>query len=318
MSGIERFQTLIILAAVLLGLGLGQWQSVQEHAEAFILPCLFLLFYGMFLTVSIGNLRESFVNMRFVGTSVAVNFIWTPILVWLLGWVFLADHPYLWLGFFMLMVTPCTDWYVIFTGIAKGNVNQSMAVLPINLVLQLLLLPLYLYIFTGVTGSFDYGEIIKSIWYVLLVPLLSAFLTSKILVSLKKQRLMEEYLVPFFNQSNILFLSLAIVAMFASQGHYLLEHIEILALLAIPVLLFFLINFFVGESVGKLMKFSRADTVSLDFTILARNSPVALGIAIMAFPDQPLVALALIIGPLLELPVLAIVAKVLLMRRLQH
>jgi len=315
MSGLERFQTLIILTAVLIGLALGQWQWIQEYAEFLIMPCLFLLFYGMFLTVSVGNLRESFVNMRFVGTNVVLNFIWTPVLAWLLGWVFLADHPYLWLGFFMLMVTPCTDWYVIFTGIAKGNVNQSMAILPINLVLQLLLLPVYLYIFTGVTGSFDYGEIIKSIWYVLMLPLLSAFLTSKIFVTLNKQRIMEDHLMPFFNQSNILFLSLAIVAMFASQGYYLLEHIETLGLLAIPVLLFFLINFFMGEGVGKVMNFSRADTVSLDFTILARNSPVALAIAVMAFPDQPLVALALIIGPLLELPILAVVAKILLMRK---
>lgn len=100
--------------------------------------------------------------------------------------------------------------------------------------------------------------------------------------------------------------------MFASQGKILLENIQVLLILLIPVLLFFIINFCVGRLVGKVMKLSYEDNVSLNLTTLARNSPIALAIAVATFPDKPLISLALIIGPLIELPVLFIIAKILL------
>lgn len=84
-------------------------------------------------------------------------------------------------------------------------------------------------------------------------------------------------------------------------------------MLLIPVLLFFIINFILGQFVGRVMRLSYQDTVSLSLTIIARNSPVALTIAVTAFPNEPLIALALVIGPLIELPVLAGISLVLLL-----
>lgn len=120
-----------------------------------------------------------------------------------------------------------------------------------------------------------------------------------------------EKLVPFFSSAQITFLSLAIIAMFASQGSYLINNLEVIYILIIPILLYFIINFVVAQTVGKAMKFSYEDTVSLNLTVIARNSPVALAIAVTSFPDQPLIALALVIGPLIELPILAIVSQIL-------
>ena len=100
--------------------------------------------------------------------------------------------------------------------------------------------------------------------------------------------------------------------MFASQGKVLIDNLEILLVLLIPVLLFFVINFIVGRLVGKIINLNYEDSVSLNLTTLARNSPIALAIAVAAFPDKPLIALALIIGPLIELPVLFLVTKILL------
>ena len=79
-----------------------------------------------------------------------------------------------------------------------------------------------------------------------------------------------------------------------------------------PVLLFFVINFCVGRLVGRVMKLNYEDSVALNLTTLARNSPIALAIAVATFPDRPLISLALIIGPLIELPVLFLIAKILL------
>ena len=108
------------------------------------------------------------------------------------------------------------------------------------------------------------------------------------------------------------FLNMAIIAMFASQGKSLLENYKVLFILLVPILLFFTINFIVGRLVGRAIKLNYQDSVSLSLTTLARNSPVALAIAVASFPDKPLISLALVIGPLIELPVLFLISKILL------
>jgi len=100
--------------------------------------------------------------------------------------------------------------------------------------------------------------------------------------------------------------------MFASQGEQLIQNPLILLKLLTPILLFFVIVFVVGQMVGRYLGFSYEDTASLNLTTLARNSPIVLAIALTAFPEKPLIALALVIGPLIELPVLGIISHTLL------
>lgn len=313
MGLIEKFQTLIILGAVVIGLAVGQLPFAAEYAEYTIVPFLLLMLYGLFLTIPLRQLREAFKNIRFLGASTLINFIWTPLLAWGLGAVFLSDHPALWIGFIMLMVTPCTDWYLVFTSIAKGNVPLGASVLPINLILQVLLLPLYLLLFSGTIETISMATLIESVLLVLVVPFTLAHLTRFILRTRKE--VLEHKVMPFFGRAQIVFLSLAIVAMFASQGSYLLNNMDMVYILIVPILIYFTMNYMLGSAVGRMLRFTYEDSVSLHLTIIARNSPVALAIAVTAFPDQPVIALALVIGPLIELPVLAAVSQLLLVTR---
>ena len=109
----------------------------------------------------------------------------------------------------------------------------------------------------------------------------------------------------------LLFLCLAVIVMFASEGKNLLENPLLLAQMFIPLLIFFAVLFFVAQIVGRLMKFPKRDIAALNMTTLARNSPLSLAIAVVTFPAQPLVSLALVIGPLIELPVLSVIAGIL-------
>ena len=138
MNTIEKFQTILIFVAVGVGLALGQVAVIATHAETLIVPFLFLMLYGLFLFIPLKDLQQAFTHRAFLGASLAINFVWTPLLAWGLGALFLADYPALWLGFIMLMVTPCTDWYLIFTSMAKGNLPLSTSILPLNLLLQYL------------------------------------------------------------------------------------------------------------------------------------------------------------------------------------
>lgn len=305
----EKLYTFIIFIAVIIGIYIGQVEPIRANAESFIVPLLVAMLYITFLQIPIEAIKQSFKNIKFTYTSVIINFIWTPILAWLLSLLFLSDNPALYIGFIMLMVTPCTDWYLIFTGMAKGNVALSTAILPLNLILQVILLPIYLLIFGGTTGVLEFSFLLESILIALFLPLVLAFLTK---VVLRKKEQLRSKLISNLSVLPIILLSFAIVAMFASQGQLLLDNLELMWQITIPILLFFIINFVVGQKVGQLMKFPYKDRVSLSLTTLARNSPIALAIAITAFPNEPLIALTLVIGPLLELPILAIITQLLL------
>src|SRR5699024_4215811 len=232
MGLLEKLQTLIILSAVVLGLLLGKVNLIEQHAESFVIPFLFLMLYGLFLKIPLQQLKKAFSNIKFLGANTIINFIWTPVIAWGLGSIFLSDYPSLWIGFIMLMVTPCTDWYLAFTGIAKGNVSIS----PINLILQVILLPVYLLLFAGTIETIPIATLVESILIVLVIPFVLAHLTRFLLRSRKS--FLNNKIILFFDNSQIFFLSLAIMAMFASQGSYLLENLEVIYILIFPVLSF--------------------------------------------------------------------------------
>lgn len=312
MENINKFQSLVILFMVALGILLGQIGFVQEYVEYLITPFLMVMLFLVFLQIPLKDILKSSKNLKFTLTAVIINFIWTPFLIFILGKIFLANYPELLIGYIMLMVTPCTDWYLIFTGIAKGNVALGSSILPLNLVLQLVLLPVYVFLIGGNSVDMNTIDLVKGVVSTLIIPLVCAILIRKIILNKISQEDFDEKVATKACDYQGYFLNVAIVSMFASQGKILLENIQVLLILLIPVLLFFIINFCVGRLVGKVMKLSYEDNVSLNLTTLARNSPIALAIAVATFPDKPLISLALIIGPLIELPVLFIIAKILL------
>ena len=136
---------------------------------------------GLFLEVPLKDLKNSFKNVKFTSTSLIINFIWTPLLGYFLGVLFLKGNIDILIGFFMLILTPCTDWYLVFTKMAKGNLNLSFSILPINLILQIVLLPIYLIIFFSTSNSMNYYELAYSILIVIVIPFILAQLTKYIL-----------------------------------------------------------------------------------------------------------------------------------------
>lgn len=211
---------------------------------------------------------------------------------WGLGAMFLRDQPDLWVGLIMLLVTPCTDWYLVFTSVARGNVALASTQLPWHLVVQLLLL-------------------LESIAVVLLVPLMVAVAARWSVPRYLGRGWLESNLLPHVGSWQLGFLLLAIAAMFASQGRLLIDRLDLVLLLAPALLVFYVTNLVLALGLGRMARFDGPACVGLCFATLARNSPISLAIAVTALPDRPLIALALVIGPLIELPVLALLAQLL-------
>jgi ACR3 family arsenite efflux pump ArsB len=314
---IEKFESVLVLLAIAVGLALGQLPWIAEHAARLIVPCLMLMLCGVFLHIPLADVRAAWRDFRVTGLSLGINFLWTPFFAWTLGALFLREAPELRVGFLMLMVTPCTDWYLIFTGLARGNVALGTALLPWNLMLQIVLLPIYLLVLGGTFVPIQASALVESVAWVLLVPMGVACAVRTGLTRTKGRRWLEGTLLPRITPVQLVFLALAVVAMFASQGRILLEQPQTFLHLLPPVLLFFAGNFVLAHLVGCVWGLPYPDVVTLCCTTLARNSPIALAIAVSAFPDRPLIALALVIGPLIELPMLGLVAQALLVERRQ-
>ncbi|MCQ9627309.1 arsenic resistance protein [Cetobacterium somerae] len=314
----NKFQTIVILIMVVLGILLGQVEFIRSYSNYLIMPALNIMLFLVFIQIPLKNIVDSFKNIKFTLTSICINFIWTPLLVYILGKFFLSTYPELYLGFLMLMVTPCTDWYIIFTENAKGNVALSTSILPLNLILQLLLLPIYIFLLGGSSISIDTLELGKSVIYSLIIPLFTAIVVRKIIIQKVGESIFTEKVASKACYYQGYFLNFAITMMFSSQGKILLENSYVLLILLLPILLFFIINFILGKIVGKFIGFDYSDGVSLILTTLARNSPIALAIATAAFPSKPLISLALIIGPLIELPILFLVSKILVSSKFKY
>lgn len=308
---INKWPPLLIIGSALVGLALGYVPVLAAQAGALITPLLMIMLGAVFLSIPLKDIGAAFKRTRFTLTSLVINFIWTPALAYVLARLLLNGSPEVALGLILLLVTPCTDWYLVFTGLSRGNVAAGAAILPLNLVLQLLLLPLYLGILGGAVVTLAWGPLLTSIVVVLGVPFGGAWLLRRLIISRRGFDYFNQRLWPRLDGFSRLFLNLAIVAMFASQGRLIIANPLVFFQLLGPLLLFFLVVFGLAQVAARWLSFDYGLRAALTMTTLARNSPLALALVVSAFPDKPLTALVLVIGPLIELPVLFLAAQAL-------
>ncbi|MDR3291101.1 MAG: arsenic resistance protein [Methanobrevibacter sp.] len=296
----EKLQMVLLPIAIIFGFLLSQNSQISNFSGNLTIPFLLLMLFSLFINIPLKNFKKEFINLKFIKITLLINFIWTPILSYILGYAFLNQHIDLWIGFIMLLVTPCTDWYLLFTDLAKGNMKLSLSILPLNLLLQLILLPVYIFLFTGVLSGFDLNLLIETIVLIIILP----FILSQVIKYFVN---VSNRLSNYFELIAIISLSLAIFTIFSSKGSLLFNNLWVFIILLIPFVLFFIINFILTRLVKIAIKMNYEDYISLSLTTLARNSPISLAIAITAFPNQPIIALSLVIAPLIELPILIIV-----------
>ena len=300
-----RSQPLVFFTAILIGLAASNIEAIG-NISVLIIPSLIVMLYFVFVDVKVADVSKAAKNRPLISASLGLNFIFTPILAYVLGWIFLSEIPDLWIGLILLLVTPCTDWYLTYTKIARGDVPACLTLLPWNLILQLALLPIYLKIFVGELINIELKMIIDAMGLVLAVPILGAAFSRWALPDDLKEKLISKS-----SSMQMWALAFAIFSMFASQGGILLKTPSVFIKFLLPLFLFYLIIFTVGLIIGKILSFEFRRIVCLVMTTTAKNSPLSLAIAVVAFPDRSLISLALVLAPLIEIPVLLLLSKVL-------
>lgn len=307
---LDRAQPLLLTGSIGIGLGLGA--LVPGFADG-LLPLVsigvFALIYLVMIGVDLRSVAGTFSSRRFLVTAAIINFVVNPLVAWGLAVVFLQSHPDLWVGLILFLVTPCIGWFLIFTELADGDAGLGVTLLGINVVLQIVLLPVYIYVFAGQRVGVEVDSIMASIGLFLILPLGLAALTrvlcerSSISFEVAKDRAHLPYL-------KTLVLAAVIVSMFASQADDIFDNPGVVLRLIAPITAFFVIAFVLALVVGRLMGFPYDQVALLVFTTTSRNSEASLAIAATAF-SSPFVALTVVMGPVIELPLLVLMVRAL-------
>lgn len=314
MSLAERLQSLFVALAALTGLALGLLLPIGPTAGHAVLPALIAMLTAVFVQMDAAHVRQVRHAAPLVATSLALNFLLTPALAWALGTGLLGTEPDLRIGLLLLLVTPCTDWYLVFTALARGHTGIAAALLPINLALQLALLPAYVLLLGGRAAMVDTATLTESVLLVLVLPLTAAMALRWAAARFRGPAWRRRHITDPAGHLVLPLLYAAVLAMFAWQARTVVDHATDLLALLPPLAIFFTALPLTAVGLSRLLRLPADQKVTLTMTTTARNSPTALAVAVAAFPDRPLIAVALVMGPLLELPVLALIAQLVRVR----
>lgn len=315
LSRSDRLQPVILVVAIAAGLGIGSAApQVSDIATIGVSVAVFGLIALVMLNVNPHNVRATFSQPRFVATAISLNFVINPLLAWALGGLLLGSEPDLRIGLLLFLVTPCIGWYLIFTEIAGGDTELGIGLLGINVVLQVLLLPLYLALFVGNTAAVDIDTIVESIVVYLLSPAALAGAIRWWWAHRNREPKAEQRRFRV-SELKTAALVLVVVSMFSSQAAVVFDELDSVLRLLVPMAMFFCATFAIAIIAGRQLGFDHERTALLVFTTTSRNSEASLAIAATAFAS-PLVGLTVAVGPLIELPLLIVMARLLRSHRL--
>ena len=260
---------------------------------------LFAMMYPAMTNVRLGEVGNAFRSPRQLAVVLVFNYLVAPFVMLGLANVFVTD-PELHSGLVLYGLAPCIAMVIIFTFLAKGNTPMSLVFVTLNSVAQMLLIPVYARLLIG-NVNFDVWVVAESVVLYLGLPLLLGIATRLIVVRRRGEAGMDA-LKPALNGVSILGLLFTLIVMFALKGDLILERPAIVLEMAIPMTLFFTSMFFIVLVVGWRLGFSYRDAVAVAFSATGRDFEIAIAIAITAF--SPAVALATVVGPLIEVPVM--------------
>ena len=303
----DRLLPVLLLGSIGVGLAVGTVvPSIGRSLSSLASIGVFALIYLVMLDVGTSGLAHVFAERKFLATAVVLNFVVNPVLAWILGGVFLPGSPELRVGLILFLVTPCIGWYLVFTQMAGGDTELGISLLGVNIVLQVLLLPLYLVVFVGDAAPVPASTIVGSVAVYLAAPAVLAAITRHI-----GRRRRDGIGAPVSSSTlKTSALAIVIISMFASQTQTIFENPDIVLRLLVPITGFFVIAFAIALVVGRRAGMTQSHTTLLAFTTTSRNSEASLAIAATAF-SSPLVALTVVLGPVIELPLLVVMVRIL-------
>ncbi|GAA4869836.1 arsenic resistance protein [Saccharopolyspora cebuensis] len=291
-SGLERHQVAVYLAALVAGALLG-WIAPGagpglEHA---INPVLAALLYVTFLQVPAAELARSLRAGRFLGAALVVNFAVVPLVVAAL-FAFLPDDRAVRLGVLLVLLTPCVDYVIAFSGLAGGSSRRLLAATPLLLLAQLVLLPGYLLLFLGpeLAEVVEVGPFLEAFVVLIVLPLALAWLTQGWAARRPAGRRTADAL----GTAMVPLMAATLFTVVASQVPELGGGLADVAGVVPFYVLFLVVMAFAGLGVARLFRLAVPEARAIVFTGATRNSLVVLPLA-LALPDALALAAVVVV-----------------------